>query len=340
MDIKITVQDAEQRLDRWLKKRRPDIPHGLVQKLLRKGAIKLNGKRAKADVRLQKGDKVTLPDTVEQKATKAVNRRAVPNTEQALQLLDNILAITNDYIAINKPAGLAAQGGSNVKISVDDLTPYLREPWLSLHKAKKKLPTLGEVTSGDMTPKLVHRIDKDTSGIMLLARNDVAARTLTAAFKAKDICKTYWALVVGVPSHRQGKISAPLVAKSAVKKIEKAVVDEEQGKSAVTYYTVVEAMGSSLAWVALQPVTGRMHQLRVHMAHIGHPIVGDGKYGGKAAFIDGVAEQMHLHARRVQHPKIFGKAMDITASLPPHMRASWKLFDMDANDKEDYFTSV
>ena len=308
----VSKLDAGLRLDKWLKSRLPGLPFGLTQKLLRKGAIKINGKRAKADARVNPGDIVRVPEL--ENATKAPIAHAPrpPRAEEATLLLDNIIYRDENIIAINKPQGLSTQGGSKVFVSVDALLDHVR------FEATER-------------PKLVHRIDKDTSGVLILARNRLVAGNMMEAFQSKTIRKIYYAVVVGVPDLAEGRIEVKLSGKKAFGRIEKASVDEENGQYALTYYKVLDkAAGKKLAWVMLMPVTGRMHQLRVHMEHIGHPILGDGKYGGRDAFIEGLGETMHLHSRRA----ILPDGTDIEAPFPKHITDTLKLFEFGYNQKE------
>lgn len=311
MEHVVGKAEAGLRLDKWIKNRLPGLPFGLSQKLLRKGAIKLNGKKAKADARVEAGDTVRLPE-LENTTQPRQQEARPPRAEEAKLLLDNIVFQNADIIAVNKPQGLATQGGSGVRVSVDALLDHLR---------------FGE----EERPKLVHRIDKDTSGLLLLARRREVAAELMEEFKAKRIQKIYYAVVVGVPQLMEGCIDVKLAAKKQQGRIEKAAVDEERGQVAITYYKVIDhAAGKKLAFVALMPVTGRMHQLRVHMAHIGHPILGDGKYGGKPAFIEGLGNTMHLHARRMVLPD----GTDLEAPFAQHFMETLKLFEFTHQRKE------
>ncbi|HYB58591.1 MAG TPA: RluA family pseudouridine synthase, partial [Alphaproteobacteria bacterium] len=225
--------------------------------------------------------------------------------------------------ALNKPPGLAVQGGTGTVRHLDAMLDALR-----FGCAER--------------PRLVHRLDRDTSGVLLLGRNAAAARALAEAFRDRTTRKLYWAITVGVPRPLQGKIDLPL-AKLPGRAGERMAPDEEEGKRAVTYYKVLEHMGKKAAWVALWPVTGRTHQLRVHLAAIGTPILSDGKYGGKAAFLSGekISRKLHLHARALTlpHPKT-GRPLTLTAPLPEHMRASWRLFGFDPERRDDPFAGL
>lgn len=301
--IQKTVEDTDNdiRLDRWFKRHYPAFTHGLLEKALRKGDIRIEGKKAKSSDRVTAGQtiiiRIVMPEKRPEKAP------LVKTSEEDARMLQNAVLFKNtDIIAINKPPGLAVQGGSKITKSVDSMLDALR------FEAKER-------------PKLVHRLDRDTSGVLLLARSAKAATILMHAFAKKEAEKIYWALVKGVPEIPQGKIDLPL-SKQEEGDVEKVAIDEDDGKRAVTFYRVVERLGKTLAWVELMPVTGRTHQLRVHMAAIGHPIIGDGKYGAREAFIDGMdlSRKLHLHARRIIIPSV----LDVTAPLPQHMQNSWK----------------
>jgi 23S rRNA pseudouridine955/2504/2580 synthase len=309
-----TIEEADDgiRLDRWFKRHHPYITHGLLEKSLRKGDIRVDGKKAKASDRVKTGQGVTsrISDAVKEDSPRGVIRttRPEPTSDDDIKMLqDAVLYKDADVIVINKPAGLAVQGGTKIAKSVDSMLDALK------YEAKER-------------PKLVHRLDRDTSGVLVLARSAKSAAKLMQFFSGKKAEKIYWALIKGAPEIAQGKIDLPL-AKQEEGNVEKVMIDEDNGKSAVTMYTILERLGRSLAWVELMPVTGRMHQLRVHMAAIGHPIIGDGKYGGKDAFVDGMdlSNKLHLHARRIVIPGI----LDVTAPLPKHMKESWKTLGLD-----------
>ncbi len=303
----IKEEDNDIRLDRWFKRHHPNLTHGLLEKALRKGDIRVDGKKMKASDRIMAGQviklRIQMPDAGEK--LKPDIRKLTP--EDARMLQEAVLYKDTNVIVINKPPGLAVQGGSKITRSVDSMLDALR------FDSKER-------------PKLVHRLDRDTSGVLVLARSAQSATRLMHAFSKKEAEKIYWALIKGVPEIPQGKIDLPL-SKQEEGDIEKVSVDEEDGKRAITYYRVIERLGKTLAWVELIPVTGRTHQLRVHMAAIGHPILGDGKYGARDAFIDGMelSRKLHLHARRIAIPGI----IDITAPLPKHMQSSWTELGLD-----------
>ncbi|MFN3233732.1 MAG: RluA family pseudouridine synthase [Alphaproteobacteria bacterium] len=312
--VTVGSDEGGMRLDRWFKQHYPVVTHGRLQKLLRTGQIRVDGKRAKADNRLAVGAAVRVPPLGDQQASpKPQYQRVRP--EDAKELKDAILYKDDWVIAINKPAGLAVQGGSKTSRHLDGMLDALRLG------AKER-------------PRLVHRLDKDTSGVLLLARSRKAASALAEAFKDRRTEKTYWALVRGVPRPREGEITS-LLDKSG-EDIE-LVRPDMKGRKAITEYAVIDQAGQQSAWLALRPVTGRTHQLRVHCAQLGTPIVGDGKYGGTEAFFDGVSNKLHLHARRIVIPHPQRGTLDVTAALPDHMKATWALFEFDPDAEEDPF---
>jgi 23S rRNA pseudouridine955/2504/2580 synthase len=291
------------RLDRWFKRNLPQIGFATVSRWARTGQVRVDGKRAKPEDRLVAGQELRVPpggDTGE--------RKPRPRTELSAEDVARARAmvIREDQAAIllDKPPGLATQGGSKTNDHVDRLLDAFVE---------------GE----GPRPRLVHRLDKDTSGVLLVARTPGSAAFFSKRFSGRSAKKIYWALVVGVPDIAEGTIDAPL-AKQPGTGGEKMHVDMEDGQPAKTLYRVVDRAGKSACWVELQPMTGRTHQLRVHMAAIGHPIVGDGKYGGQEAFLSGsgISRKMHLHARRliIDHPG--GGKIDVKADLPEHFAAS------------------
>jgi 23S rRNA pseudouridine955/2504/2580 synthase len=327
--LTVAPDEADLRLDRWFRRHYPGLGHGPLEKLLRTGQVRVNGKRAKAALRLESGMEVRVPPLGEQAATPA-KPAAKPapkiTTDEVRELQAAVLYRDKDVIAINKPSGLAVQGGTGTDKHLDAMLDALR-------------------FDAPERPRLVHRLDRDTSGVLLLARSAASARWLAEAFRARNARKVYWALVVGVPKIRQGKIDLAL-AKLPGRAGEKMVADEEEGKRAVTYYTVMEAAGKRAAWLAMMPLTGRTHQLRAHAVALGTPILGDGKYGGQAAFFEKdsgtgqAGRQLHLHARELAIPKPGGGLLQVTAPLPPHMRETWDFFGLDANDRSNPFAAI
>ena len=315
--LAVAEDDADIRLDRWFKRHYPNVGHGLLEKWLRTGQVRVDGKRAKANQRLSPGQHIRVPPVPEGEAPKPSpeNRRPAVDEKIARMLRDAVLYMDDDVIALNKPAGIAVQGGTGTGDKHIDA-------WLDALMFDR-----------DDRPRLVHRLDKDTSGVLLLGRSANAAAKLAAAFKSRAARKCYWALVVGVPKLRQGRIDAAL-AKLPGRAGEKMAVDEDEGKRAVTWYRVVDNALRKAAWLEMEPRTGRTHQLRAHTALMGTPIMGDGKYGGTEAFISGtgVSRKMHLHARavRIPHPRT-GKELVVVAPLPEHMEKSFEFFGFDLN---------
>ena len=308
--LTVTPDEADLRLDRWFKRHFPMIGHGLLEKWLRTGQVRVDGGRVKASQRLSPGQNIRVPPLPVDPPPVAAPRPAV-DEPMARALRAAVLYRDADVIVLNKPPGLAVQGGTG----------------MADHHLDAMLDAL--CFDAPERPRLVHRLDKDTSGVLLLGRNAGATAKLAAAFKSRAARKCYWALVVGVPKLRQGRIDAPL-AKLGGKGIEKMGVDEEEGLRAVTYYRVVEAALKRAAWLELEPRTGRTHQLRAHCLLLGTPILGDGKYGGKEAMIEGVglSRKLHLHARaiRLPHPRT-GAPLQVVAPLPPHFVSGFELFD-------------
>ena len=323
--------DAEQRLDRWLRKRYPQLTQGRIEKMCRKGELRLDGGRVKPAARLEAGQTLRLPPL----PTTAPPPPAEVSASDAEMIRAAVLWHDQHIIALNKPPGLPSQGGSGVGgHHVDGLAEALRFGY------KDK-------------PSLVHRLDRDTSGVMLLARTPRVARRLSEAFRGRDTRKIYWALTAGVPQPRMGTIRYGLVkapGRGTQGEGEKmrclapdSVADTPGAKRATTDFAVLETLGQRAAWVALVPVTGRTHQLRAHMAELGHPIVGDGKYGGSGqekaeggwgAQLGGeISRKLHLHARylRLTHP-VTGAPLTITAPLPGHMARSWATFGWSPDD--------
>jgi len=308
----IDMDEAGMRLDRWFKLHYPELSFGQLQKLLRSGQVRLSGKRAKSDSRLEAGQIVRIPplETPAKKAT-PLTARTLRQHGDGEALRQMLLYEDTKVFVFNKPAGLAVQGGSGVVRHMDGML----EAWRN-RKGER--------------PRLVHRIDRETSGILVVARTRGAAQILTAAFRSRETQKTYWALVRDVPRRREDKISTWLVKETGANgdRMRVCTHGENDADHAISYYRIIEKAGRTLAWLEMEPFTGRTHQLRVHAAHMGHPIIGDSKY----FFADqnwqmpgGIQNKLHLHARRILIPNPAGGIIDVTAPLPPHMQQSFNL---------------
>ncbi len=295
------------RLDRWFKRHLPDISFNLVSRWARTGQLRVDGRRVGPGDRVATGQVLRVPPAEPSLAEGPGGRplRVIePLTDEEADFVrDMVIAKGRDWYVLDKPPGLATQGGTKMVQHLDRLLDGLAD-------------------DAGQRPKLVHRLDKDTSGVLLVARSARAAGHFAKAFSGRTARKVYWALVVGVPSVEQGVIDAPL-AKQPGTGGEKMQVDEENGLPAKTRYRLIDRAGNRAAWVELQPMTGRTHQLRAHMAAIGHPIVGDAKYGGAESFLTGgISRKMHLHARRLKIDGLDGKPIDHTADLPAHFAES------------------
>lgn len=307
----VTADEAGMRLDRWFRTHFPDLAFGRLQRLLRSGQVRLDGARVKGDARIAAGQVVRVPPIGERPAATEKARRVTPADAAFVDSL--VLHRDEAVIVLDKPPGLATQGGTGVSRSVDGLLEALAE--------------------GADRPRLVHRLDKETSGVLLIARTRKAAQSLTGALKSKRARKTYWAIVKGVPSPRSGEMSSFLAPDPTRRGESQRVVrqGEPGAVHALTRYAVVDQAGTRVSWVALEPVTGRKHQLRVHMAHLGAPIIGDPRYLQIQNWSapGGLDDRLHLHARRIVVPHPQGGMLDVTAPLPPHMQRAFELLGFD-----------
>jgi 23S rRNA pseudouridine955/2504/2580 synthase len=304
----VGIDDNDIRLDRWFKRHLPQVSFGMVSKWARTGQLRVDGKRVKPEDRLSAGQVLRVPpggDTAPKK------REPQPLTdEQRAQAEAMLIARTDAALVLNKPPGLATQGGTKTFNHVDGL--------LDAYAAED-----------EPRPRLVHRLDKDTSGVLLIARTPGSAAFFSKRFSGRSAKKVYWALVVGVPDIAEGMIEAAITKQPGTGG-EKMHVDEDNGQPAKTKYRMIDRAGNSAAWLELEPRTGRTHHLRVHCAAIGHPIVGDGKYGGQDAFLTGsISRKMHLHARRLIIDQPGGGKLDVTAELPEHFAASMEQLGFD-----------
>ena len=315
----VAPDDDGIRLDRWFKRHYPALTHARLEKLLRKGEVRLDGKRAKAADRVLAGQTLRLPpQVIHDKSEPRV--KTVQPVKTSFKLEDTILYMDKHLFVLNKPSGLATQGGSGLKEHVDGMLDQL-----SYEKTVR--------------PKLVHRLDRDTSGVLLIARTSQAAAGLSRELARRDAKKIYWALVKGVPEQKRGLIKGALAKEGTRGKDERMEIsDDEDAKFALTEYAVMATAGNEFAWVAAKPVTGRTHQIRVHLASLGTPIVGDFKYGGVAARGKGaIADKLHLHARSLDIARPDGGRVQVSAPLSPHMLKSWELLGFDPEDKRDAF---
>lgn len=312
----IQPDEMGMRLDRWFKLHYPGLGFGHLQKLLRSGQVRVDGGRVKADTRVQPGQTVRVPPLgVDAKGGGQMTGRTIRNQQDDDVLAGMLLHEDPKVFVFNKPAGLAVQGGSGVSRHVDGML----EAWRNKRGEK---------------PRLVHRLDRDTSGALVVARTRQAAERLAAAFRARETRKIYWALVKGMPKKREGRISTWLVKEMTPNgdRVRVAQHGEAGADHAVSHYRVVETAGTALSWLEMEPYTGRTHQLRVHAAHIGCPIIGDPKYfeaDQNWEFPGGIQNRLHLHARRIVIPHPDGGTIDVTAPLPPHMVQSWNLLGFD-----------
>jgi 23S rRNA pseudouridine955/2504/2580 synthase len=313
--IVVTPDENNMRVDRFLEARFPGLSFSHIQRIVRKGELRVNGKRADSKDRLEAGQSVRIPP-LRLDVPRAADQLSEAGARTLASLKEMTLYEDADVIVLNKPAGLAVQGGSGMTRHIDQMLESMRDA-----KGQK--------------PRLVHRLDKDTAGCLLVAKTRFAATALTASFRHRSARKIYWALVAGVPRPKQGRISTFLAKEEGeddtIMRI--AAHGDEGASHAVTYYAVVETSAQKLSWVSLKPVTGRTHQLRAHMAHIGHPIVGDPKYFTRENWElpGGLQKRLHLLARRIVIPHPRGGIIDVTAPLPPHMLQSWNLLGLEAD---------
>jgi len=315
----VSGDEAGLRLDRWFQRHFPELSHGALQKLLRTGQVRLDGKRVEGKDRVEPGQTVRLPPGVTAApvpSSQSKPKAAKPQlSERETQEIQSLVIHRDDWvIALNKPSGLAVQGGSGTERHVDGLLDGLRFGF-------------------EDRPRLVHRLDKDTSGLLLIARTGQAAKRLSESFRDRETEKLYWAVVVGVPPKMEGAIDLPLAKRPGARDRETMQVDHEEGQKALTHFKVMDRAGDRAALMALWPRTGRTHQLRVHCAEIGCPILGDRKYGGEEALLSAVADsrRLHLHARRLTLPHPSGKGtLRLQAEPPAHFKRTLEAFGFSA----------
>jgi len=310
--ITIPEEDAGQRLDRWFKRRFPHIPHGRVEKLLRTGQMRINGKRAKGSARIETGDDIRIPPLPEPSEIKS---KAKIGADDVRFMRDLVIHEDNDLIALNKPLGLAVQGGTKTPRHIDGL-----------------LPALGKGC------RLIHRLDRDTTGVLLIAKNAKSAAWAGRAFQSRRAEKVYWGITNGVPHPKAGEIKGYMAKgrldnrfgnKHMGKEIMVAVRHgDKDAKHAKTLYQTVQSAGVKAGFVAMQPLTGRTHQLRLHMQLLGAPIAGDPKYMTDRPLPGGLANKLHLHARTLMIPGPQGD-LHFQAPLPSHMKDAFSQLGFD-----------
>ncbi|MGI9404851.1 MAG: RluA family pseudouridine synthase [Hyphomicrobiaceae bacterium] len=301
--------DDGMRLDRWFRQHFPALGHGQLQKLVRTGQVRVDGSRVKTGTRLDAGQTVRVPPLPDDGTERVPRkRRSIDLTGMERGALRELVVYQDDdVLAINKPSGLAVQGGAKTDRHLDGMLDALK-------------------FGAPETPRLVHRLDKDTSGVLLLARSRAVAAILSKTLQRREAEKLYWALVIGTPRPSEGIIDAPLVKTGRDGK-ERVVVagEDDKGRNARTIFETLDQAGGRMAWLAMQPVTGRTHQIRAHAAALGHPIVGDGKYGGADAHPGPpIARKLHLHARALRLPHPRRGTLEVDAPLPPHMIETWQ----------------
>ena len=322
--VKVGEDEAGLRLDRWFKLHYPGLGFGHLQKLLRSGQVRVDGGRVKSDARIAPGQLIRVPPI----GTDAARAKTAPLTTNLMKgrqdgdVLSQMLIYEDEKVLVfNKPAGLAVQGGSGVARHVDAML----EAWRNKRGEK---------------PRLVHRLDRDTSGVLVVARTRGAAVFLTRMFRERDTKKTYWAIVKGVPVPKEGRISTYLVKEETPDgdRMRVARHGDEGADHALSHYRIIDQAGQQFAWVEFEPYTGRTHQLRVHATHIGNPILGDPKYfehDTNWEFPNGVQKRLHLHARRIAIPHPDGGLVEQMAPLPPHMVQTFNLFGFDETEIRD-----
>ncbi|HWA01635.1 MAG TPA: RluA family pseudouridine synthase [Caulobacterales bacterium] len=317
--IEIGADDGEGRIDRWFRRRYPHLSQGQIEKLIRTGQVRVDGARVKASDRVTPGQIVRVPPLPE-----AVERTPGGLAGKDVDFIRSLVLMKDDdVIVLNKPSGLAVQGGTKTTRHIDALLDGLK-------------------FDQDKKPKLVHRLDRDTSGCLVLARHPRAAALLGEAFRDRETDKIYWAIVLGAPRPHEGEIrgwmrKAPGAHDADREMMQQCQQNDEGAVHAVTQYAVISAAGQRAAWAALKPVTGRTHQLRFHMAEIGHAIVGDPKYRCDRETPGGLESKLQLHARALRLPHPSGGELKVAAPLPPHMKAAFELLGFDEREAKDPF---
>jgi 23S rRNA pseudouridine955/2504/2580 synthase len=312
----VSADEADIRLDRWFRRHFPGLTQGAIHKLCRTGQVRVDGHRAEAATRLAPGQSVRVPPLPVMPVPKPAPEIA-PNVERDVQRL--VMYRDEQVLVVNKPYGLPVQGGPGITHHLDALLDALR-------------------FGSDERPRLVHRLDRDTSGVLLLARTPGTAARLAAAFRSRDVEKTYWAVVAGRPVPPEGRIDLPLrrIGGARGERTAPAERGDKEAARAITDYRTLDHAGRKLAWLELQPLTGRTHQLRVHCVALGAPILGDVKYARPdqnnafSAIVEGLSSELHLHARAVRLPHPAGGTLLVEADLPPHMTQTFRTLGFQA----------
>jgi 23S rRNA pseudouridine955/2504/2580 synthase len=309
---KVTADEGDTRLDRWFRRHFPALTQGALQRMLRTGQVRVDGRRAEANTRLAPGQEIRVPPLPDAPPPDRPRAPKPLDPREAKALEAMVIHRDREVLVLDKPHGLPVQGGPGIARHLDGMLDALR-----FDAAER--------------PRLVHRLDKDTSGVLVLARSAAAAAKLAAAWRGRDVEKTYWAVTVGEPSPPAGRIDLPLVKQGGPRGERTAAAEAGEGARAVTDFRTLDAARRRAAWLELNPVTGRTHQLRVHCAEaLGCPILGDGKYGGAGAHMEGLSGQLHLHARALRLPHPAGGTLEVAAPLPPHMKETFAFFGFEA----------
>lgn len=325
VNLRVDADEDETRLDRWLKRKFHGLTQGQIEKACRTGEIRVDGARAKASTRVRAGQTVRIPPIQAAKAQEdetGEKPRARVKTSDADMMRSLVIYEDERIIALNKPAGIATQGGTGTTRHIDGLSRAL-------------------VADTAEKPRLVHRLDRDTSGVLVLAKTAGVANQLSKLFRSRELEKIYWAVTLGVPHPSSGEIRGWMVKSGGPggdrEKMRQAQQNEDGAVHAVTLYAVMQNAGRKAAWVALKPETGRTHQLRFHMAEIGCAIVGDRKYTCDRETPQGLADGLHLHARALRLPAAGGRSVEIVAEPPPHMKRTFDVLGFDEDAAETFF---
>jgi 23S rRNA pseudouridine955/2504/2580 synthase len=331
----IGEDEAGMRLDRWLHRRFPDVSNSHLMRIVRKGEVRVSGKRADVSTRLETGTSVRVPPLKLAPNKTSTVKRANPGDADEIRAM--MLFEDRDVMVLDKPFGLAVQGGSGTTRHIDGMLQAFAD-------------------KDGNRPVLVHRLDRDTSGVLLIAKTRKMAAELGEIFRSRRAKKIYWALVEGVPKPAQGRISMFLAkgegmgeargkGRADLERMRVADHGDPDAQHSLTLYAVVDKVSPRLAWLSMRPVTGRTHQLRAHCEEIGHPIIGDPKYNRRPlndparndplrAVPPGLESKLHLLARRLVLPHPRKGIIDVTAPLPEHMKKSFAMFGFDENERD------